>query len=69
MLSVKHQVPFFESLVWLNLWLNPGLLDHWWTLYLLGQMEQKNEKILRVIYADIKKDFNILIWVQYSHRL
>ena len=27
----RYQVPFFESLVWLNLVLNPGLLGHWWT--------------------------------------
>ena len=29
----RYQVPFFKSLVWLDLGLNPGLLDHWWTLY------------------------------------
>ena len=28
----RHQVPFFESLVWLNLRLNPGLPGHWRTL-------------------------------------
>ena len=28
----RHQVPFFESLTWLDLGLNPGLLDHGWTL-------------------------------------
>ena len=27
---------FFESLVWLDFGLNPGILDHWWTLYSLG---------------------------------
>ena len=35
MLSVKQggiKYHFFESLVWLNLGLNPGLLGHWWTL-------------------------------------
>ena len=37
MLSVKqggieYHFFFFESLVWLNLELNPGLLSHWWTL-------------------------------------
>ena len=31
-----HQVPFFESLVWLDLGLNPSLPDHWWILYSLG---------------------------------
>ena len=32
MLSVKqrrHQIPFFESLVWLDFGLNPGLPEHW----------------------------------------
>ena len=32
-----HQVPFFESLVWLDFGLNPSLLDHGRTLYSLGQ--------------------------------
>ena len=27
----------FESLVWVDLGLNPGLPDHWWTLYSFGQ--------------------------------
>ena len=27
----QHQVPFFESLVWLDLGSNTGLLDHWRT--------------------------------------
>ena len=27
------QVPFLKSLVWCDLGLNPGLPDHWWTLY------------------------------------
>ena len=29
----RYQVPFFKSLVWLDLALNPGLLGYWWTLY------------------------------------
>ena len=33
----QHQVPFFESLVWLDLGLNPGHPDHWRTLYSWGQ--------------------------------
>ena len=28
----RHQEPFFESLVWLDLELNSGFLGHWWTL-------------------------------------
>ena len=32
-----HQVSFFESLVWLDLGLNPCLPDHWRTLYSLGR--------------------------------
>ena len=31
------QVPFFESFLWLNVRLKPGLLDHWRTLYSLDQ--------------------------------
>ena len=30
-LARRHQVPFFESLVWLDLGLNPGLSDNWRT--------------------------------------
>ena len=33
----RYQKPFFESLVWLDLGLNPGLPDHWRTLYPLDQ--------------------------------
>ena len=29
----RYQVPFLKSLVWRNLGLNPGLLDHWRILY------------------------------------
>ena len=42
--SVKQGVikyHFFESLVWLDLGLNPSLPDHWWTLYSLGQWAGK----------------------------
>ena len=43
----QHQVPFFESLVWLNLGLNPGLPNHWQKT--LGQwrpdcLENQNHK-------------------------
>ena len=34
--SRRYQVPFFKSLVWLNLGLNSGLPGHWWTLEPLG---------------------------------
>ena len=27
----------FEALLWLDLGLNPGVPDHWWTFYSLGQ--------------------------------
>ena len=33
----RHQVPFFESLVWLNQGLNTGLPGHWRTLYSLSK--------------------------------
>ena len=42
-LARQHQVPFFESLVWLDLGLNPSLLDHWRTLYSLGQWSGHND--------------------------
>ena len=45
-----HQVPFFESLVWLDLGLNPSHLDHWLTLYSLGQWP---------VYSSLKKD---IVW-------
>ena len=32
MLNKVTSVPFFESLVWFDVGLNPGLLDHWQTL-------------------------------------
>ena len=34
-LTRRYQVQFLNSLVWRNLGINPGLPDHWWTLYLL----------------------------------
>ena len=40
-LSAK-QVSFFESLVWLDLGLNPGLPDHWWKLYSFGNGTKLN---------------------------
>ena len=33
----RYQVPFLKSLVWRDLGLNPGHLDHWQTLYPLYQ--------------------------------
>ena len=38
----SHQVPFFEFLVWIDLGLNPGLPDHWRTVYSLGQWRVGN---------------------------
>ena len=43
------QVPFFESLVWLNLGLSPSLLDHWRTLYSLGQWPSSKSIIIIMI--------------------
>ena len=37
-LAKRHQVPFFESLVWLDLRLNPGLPDHWQTTVLMSRV-------------------------------
>ena len=33
----RYQVPFFESLVWLDLGWNPSLPGHWRTLYQIGK--------------------------------
>ena len=41
----RHKVPFFNSLVWLDLGLNPGLLEHWQTLYSLGQWSGWHTKL------------------------
>ena len=41
---VLSKVPFFESLVWLDLGLNSGLSGHWRTLYSIGP-------VLRNIFA------------------
>ena len=49
----RRQVPFFESLVSLKLRLNPGLLDHWRTLYSLGQ------SLPTVIDGNLKAAFSI----------
>ena len=40
----RHQVPFFDSLVWPDLGLNPSLLDHWRTLYSLSQLPGLKDK-------------------------
>ena len=37
----RCQVPFLKSLVWRDMGLNPGLPDHWQTLYPLGQWNFK----------------------------
>ena len=37
MLSKEVSSTIFESLVWLDLGLNPSLPSHWWTLYSLGK--------------------------------
>ena len=39
-LASRHQVPFFESLVWLNQGLNPSLPDHWQTVNSLFQLKK-----------------------------
>ena len=39
-LSKRYQVPFLKFLVWRDLGLNPGLKDHWRTLYPQDQWER-----------------------------
>ena len=36
--AMQHQVLFFKSLVWLDMELNPGLPDYWWTHKSFSQM-------------------------------
>ena len=45
--AMRHQVPFFESLVWLDLRLNPGLPGHWRTLYALLKWKSPQCSCLR----------------------
>ena len=46
-LIMRHRVPFFESLIWLNLGLNPGLPDHWRTVYSIWQICNLQSKSTR----------------------
>ena len=53
MLNVKQgdiKYHFFESLVQLDLGLNPGLLDHWQTLYPIGQHKKAATRVHGLIY-------------------
>ena len=56
-----YQVAFFESLVWLNLGLNPSLPDQWRTLYWL----KTKQSLLYNITEEqiIKKVKLIIIWI------
>ena len=45
MLSKEVSSTIFKSLVWLGLELNPGLPDHWWTLYPLSQWAGRDKKV------------------------
>ena len=47
----RHQVAFFESSVWLDLGLNPGLPDHWRTL--LTTMPMARAEIILEIETDL----------------
>ena len=54
----RHQVPFFGSLVGLDQGFNPGLQDHWQTLYSLGQwpVESKPASLfLKKIGTDLSR--------------
>ena len=56
-------MPFFESLVWLDLGLNPGLPDHWRTLYALGQWHRRYERVyffLLSVLGDTRRKTQIL---------
>ena len=62
MLSVK-QVPFYESLVWLDLGLNTGLPRHWWTHY-IGPMIH-----LFISYIYIYIYIYIVLWMRRTRIL
>ena len=74
----------FESLVWLDLGLNPGLLDHWRTLYSLGQFAgysillpnfcygaaffATQLNLIHKIETKCKCEINDLKWWKFTHR-
>ena len=61
-LARQHHVPFFESLVSLDLGFNPSLPDHWRTLYSLGQWPAnkcKKSKLATLVKGDPKAPFSI----------
>ena len=57
----RLQVPFFESLVWLVLGVNPALPGHWRTLYTLGQWS--------IPYTDLKTKANRFLHAKWQRRL
>ena len=60
-LARRHKVPFFKSLVWLDLGLNLGLPDHCWTFYSLGQWPS-------YFIIDIMCWFMIITWMDTDHK-
>ena len=68
-----HQVSFFESLVWLDLGLNPGLPDHRWALYPLFQLFLvehyviKMDIIIILLLANFHTSFNRWFFVAFSY--
>ena len=62
-----HQVPFFESLVWLDLRLNSSLPGHWRTLYSLDQWPGNNMKYFFLqIFMETYKKIIIFYWKVYQ---
>ena len=51
--SIKYHF-FFESLVWLDLWLNPGLPSHWQTLESYNTLIIRRKQIKH--YKQYQKD-------------
>ena len=41
-------MPFLKSFVWFDLELNPGLSNHWWTLYPLGHVLIQADSVVQV---------------------
>ena len=52
---MRYQVPFFESLVWFDLGLNPRLLGHWHTLYTFVQWAGHMYIYIYILIASFEK--------------
>ena len=64
----RHQVSFFESLVWLDQELNSNLPDHWWTLLIRPMVQLTNSVLTRnVNYYNLLFNNFIACWIKVQH--